>query len=240
MKRLGLALISAAILLAGCSNVKGEAITSSNHEQVLTDVAKSKMTDDEKKYFIAASMRSVLGNYTVDGKTVAQVVDEQRKWQTEQDAQAAAAHEAQLKAEAKKAALIAEMQHAVSVQPISKRYVASDWEVQRFDDEEYVTFQIHNTGNKTIKGLKGSVKFTNSFGDKVITLNIQEGGNGGEATIIKPHYIATVEDGWKVNQFEDEWKTFRATALSGMKAQWIPDQILYADGSVLKATRDDS
>lgn len=240
MKRIGVALIGVALLLGGCSNVKGEAITSSNHEQVLTDVAKSKLSDDEKKYFLAASMRSALGNYLLDGKTVSQVIDEQRKWQGEQEAQAAAAHEAQLKEEAKRAALIAEMQHAISVQPISKRFRGSDWENGEYDDHEFVTLQFHNLSKKTIKGVKGALRFTNSFGDKVIGLEIEAGGNGGEAVRLAPGESVSTEYSWKYNRFEDDWKRFSNTALSGMKAQWVPDQILFADGTVLKAPSEES
>jgi hypothetical protein len=40
---------------------------------------------------------------------------------------------------------------------------------------------------------------------------------------------------WKYNPYEDEWKTFRGTELSSMKATWVPDQILFTDGTSLKA-----
>jgi hypothetical protein len=234
------AVLGAAVLLVGCSNVKGEAFTSSNRDQILSDVAKSKLSDDDKKSFLAATMRSALGNYSVDGKTVGQVIDEQKKWQADQDAQAAAAHEAQLKAEAKRAALVAAMQHAISVQPISKRFKDSNWENGDYDQSEYVTFQFHNTGTKAIKGVKGSVRFTNSFGDKVITLELEEGGNGGEALSLRPDYILTDELSWKYNEFEDSWKTFRATELSSMKAEWDPEAIIFTDGTTLTAPDDDS
>ncbi|HEX3465497.1 MAG TPA: hypothetical protein VHS78_15720 [Candidatus Elarobacter sp.] len=239
-QRAALCLVVASLFLAGCSNVRNEAVTSSNKDQVVADVAKSAMSDDDKKAFIGASMRSALGNYTLEGKTVAQIVDEQKKWQAEQDAQAAAAHEAQLKAEAKKAALIAAMAHAVSVQPVSKRFRASDFESGNYDDEEYVTVQVHNIGTKSVKGVKGTLRFTNSFGDKVIALDIEVGGVGGEAVTLRPGGVDTTELGWHYNSFEREWNIFRNTALSGMKAQWVPKIILFADGSTLKASDDDA
>ena len=142
-------MVAAALLLGGCSDVRSEMFTTSNKDQVITDVAKSQLSDYDKKNFLAANMRSALGSYSLEGKTVAQVIEEQKKWQAEQDAQAAAAHEAQLKAEAQRAALIAEMQHAISVQPISKRFRDSDWENGVYDQAEFVTFQFHNTGKKS-------------------------------------------------------------------------------------------
>lgn len=80
--------------------------------------------------------------------------------------------------------------------------------------------------------------FTNSFGDKVIGLRLEEGGNSGDA--LRPGAIVTDEISWKVNQFDDEWKAFRGTALSSMKAGWVPDQIIFTDGTSLKAPDSDS
>jgi hypothetical protein len=203
MNKSALLLLCTTIAIGGCSNVKAQAITTSNKDQVLTDVAKSGLTDEEKKAFLAANLRSAVGEYSLEGKTVSQIIEEQQKYKAEQDAQAAAAHAAQLKAEAARSALLTEMRHAISVQPLSKRYHPSDWENQDFNDMEYVTFQYHNTGAKAIKGFKGTVRFSNSFGDKVIALNLEEGGTGGEAISFKPTTEVTNELGWKVNKFED-------------------------------------
>jgi len=239
MKAIAACCFVTALLLGGCSNVKSDAVTSSNKDQVLTDVAKSNLTDGEKKAFLAANMRSALGDYSLEGKTVSQVIDEQEKWKAEQDAQAESAHKAQMKAEAERSALINQMQHAVLVQPISKRFHEHDYESSEFNDFEYVSFQFHNIGKKTIKGFKGTVRFSNSFGDKVIALNIEEGGTGGEALHISPGAETSDELGWKYNQFEDEWSTFRNTALSSMKAEWIPKQIIFADDTSLVAPESD-
>lgn len=45
----------------------------------------------------------------------------------------------------------------------------------------------------------------------------------------------TDEMGWKVNMFEDEWKSSRKTELSDMKEHWVPEEIIYADGTTITA-----
>jgi hypothetical protein len=226
----------AGLSFVGCSNIKGEAITSSNHDQVATDVGKSNLSDDEKRTFAAAIIRSTFGGTSIDGKTVGDAISDQKKWQIDQDAQAAAAHEQQAKIEAERDAITEEMDHAVSVQPISKRFVDADYDAERFDASQYVTFQYHNLGSRAIKAIKGSVDFTNTFGDKVINLQIEdEQGRGDTNGMIPPGGVVTSEMSWKYDPYEDEWKTFRGTELSSMKATWVPDQILFTDGTSLKA-----
>jgi hypothetical protein len=230
-----LVLLVSLVATVGCSNVRGETYTSSSRDKVLTDVAQSKLPDDDKRIFIAAMMRNALGNYPAEGKTVSQVIDEQRRWQAEQDAQAAAAHEAQLKVEAARAALVAQMQHAISVQPISKIFHERDYENNVLEPYEAVTFQFHNTGNKTIKGVKGTVTLTNSFNDEVANLGVEEGGEGGKSISLRPGAEITDELTFEMNEYENKDRTFRADALSSMRASWVPEQILFSDGSTLKA-----
>ena len=240
VKQIAVGLLAATFLLAGCSNVKSETFTSSNKDQVMTDIGTAKLSDDDQKAVVGAITRSALGNYPLEGKTVGQVIDEQKKWQADQDAQAAAAQEAQLKIEAARAALVDKMQHVLAVQPISKRFQEADYDAGDYNEHEVLELQIHNRGSKIIKGFKGSLYFTNSFGDKVINLSLEVGGDGGDAISLAPGHIGSDEESWTFNKFEDQWTTFDATALSSMKAQWVPDQIIFADGSTLRAPDDDS
>jgi hypothetical protein len=231
MKVLGIGYsLAVAVLCVGCANVKGEALTSSNKDQVLTDVAKSSMNDADKAAFLAANMRATFGDYSLQGKTVDQVITEQRQYQAEQDAKAAAAHKAQLEAEAKRAALVSQLEHALDIEAVSKTLIPADAQSGTYRDIESVDFKATNTSKKAIRAFKGSMQFSDTFGDKIIKLELKDDETTLPANSSQTHAVR-----YEVNKFEDFWNKFATTRLSNMKEKWVPEQIIYTDGSMISA-----
>jgi len=221
MKRV-LIVAAIAATLVGCSNVKAETFTPSNHDQVFTDISKSHLSDDEKALMVGAIARNAMGSYPLDGKTVGQILDEQKQFVAQQDAEARAQKEAQEKEAARVAAIQASIRQAVTVAILSKHYQEFDFENRITQSGTVLKIQFHNTGNKAIRAFKGQIEFDNQFGDKITTTNIDR------EDPIKPGEIQTDS---LINEYGDA--EIRTKPLDQMKVKWIPTAILFADGTKL-------
>jgi hypothetical protein len=71
-------ILLALVALAGCSDPKNAIITKDNRYKALDDVAQ--LSADERRELIEAHARSVFGKYSIEGKTVDQVLSEQKKF----------------------------------------------------------------------------------------------------------------------------------------------------------------
>jgi len=79
MKRLFLA-VALVLTLTACSNVRNERVMDSNLESVSRDVANSKLSDDDKAAYATAVLKGSLGaGESITGKTVGQIIDEEKQ-----------------------------------------------------------------------------------------------------------------------------------------------------------------
>jgi len=235
MKRVLFASIFA-ITTVGCSSVRDEKVTSRTLDKVNGDVASSKLSEAEKKSYITAEMRAALGGPSLDGKSVREIITDQDSFQAKEDAQAAISHEAQVAEEARVSALDSKMRDSLSFIPVSKTFVPADYDSGKIGDSVSIKFNIQNKSAKIINGFRGQEEFYNGFGDKVITLNIEDGAAGGaDALRLKPEYaIYNAAYTWDYNQFERAWQIIKDSSLSSLKAKWVPSEILFSDGSSIK------
>lgn len=228
------AILAIFVGLAGCSNWKSETFTSANHEQVLSDSAKN-ATEDDKRTIAAALVRNAFGAYSVDGKSVSTVIDEQTKFAAEEKAREEAAHEAQLKVEAKRAAILAEIGAVLDVVPVSKgfspaNYVsAMETNEEAHGDKITLDVEFRNKGKKTITAFKGNLVFSNTFGDKIFTVSYDE------AEHIRSGQRLAHSGGVHFNTFMEDNVKFRNLALSQMKSRFEASAVSFADGSTLVA-----
>lgn len=151
---------------AACANVKSETYTSSSKDQVTKDVSASHLSDDEKRLYVAAIMRSSFGSYDPTAKTVAQIIDDQKTFEREEAAKEEAAKEAAAKAAAAAAAERRAMQTTLSVQATDKGFQAADYMNGIYEDSITLGVQFHNLGRKKISEAKGALVFSNHFGDQ--------------------------------------------------------------------------
>jgi len=216
--RIALALLI--LIFAGCSNPKKAVFAPGNHDKVLEQ--SQKLADDDRKELIAALARNAFAQYPLDGKTVGEVLDEQRKFEADQ----AAADRVQKAAQEKEAKRIAEaqrvMRESISVQVLSTHYQDSDFANGVYESGMVLAVQYHNTGRKKIKAFKGTLEFDNQFGDKI-----------DETTIDGEDPIAVGD-----TQRHDLISSYglskiRTRELSQMKVRWKPASILFADGSTI-------
>jgi len=78
-------LLLALVVLTGCGDPKNAVITKDNWYKALDDVG-PQLSDDERRELIEAHARSVFGKYSIEGKTINQVLSEQKKFDDDKTA----------------------------------------------------------------------------------------------------------------------------------------------------------
>jgi hypothetical protein len=163
----------------------------------------------------------------MSGKTIGQVIDEQRKF--ESDEKAREAEEARLAAEAKakKERRAAELRATLTFSVYDKSFVPSNPMSGRYQDYVTVACAYRNTSTKDIRAFTGDISFTDLFGKEIFSSSL---------TISDPIAAGATGD-WKgsmeYNQFISAHQRLRDMDLKDMKVVWMPKSIIFADGSSL-------
>lgn len=229
MRRVAFAtIVLAALLIAGCENPKNLVVTTSNQDEVLQKVAQSKkLSDEEKRTFAAAVMRAGMAKAfsdafggkpspnapTLTGKTVGQIIEEERERTAEEKERAARekrlAEEARLREEAR----LKTLRDAVLVTPFSMGEITSG-----FMPAVEIKYAIENTSGKEIRAFEGTVRFRDVLGHRV---------EDGYIKVTEP-----LKPGEKRNLTKAQFVTsLQGKKLSDVRPEWIPDTVLFADGT---------
>lgn len=214
--------------LIACSNVKDLKFTKDNQEQVMEKVRKSKdLTGEEVGLLMAALMRTAFSGEGLEGKTVGQLIQEQRKLAAEAEAKEKEVKRLADEAAKKEAAIAAELSQHILVAPFKKSFHKADWRKFAYEDTISIAFVFENKSNKDIKAFKGEAIFKDAFGEIIrkIGLTYDEGIKAGQ----KKNWYGEIQ----YNQFMEGHGKFRDTELENMKFEWKPKAIIFADGSKL-------
>jgi hypothetical protein len=220
--------VLAACFLVACSNVKDLKFTKENQEQVMEKVRKSKdLTGEEVGLLMAALIRTRLSGGGIEGKTVGQLIQEQRNVAAEGEAKEKEAKRLAEEAAKKEAEVAAELSKHILVAPFQKSFHKADYHNSEYEDKISIAFVFENKSNKDIKAFKGETIFKDAFGEpiKKINLTYDEGIKAGE----KKNWYGEL----KYNQFMADETKFRNTELENMKFEWKPKAIIFVDGSKL-------
>lgn len=220
-------LIAISILfLAACSNVKDLKFTKDNQEQVMEKIRKSKdLTGEDFGLLMAALMRTALSGSGIEGKTVGQVIEEQRRLFADAEAKDKEAKRLAAEAAKKEAEVAAELSKYILVAPYKKRFTKASIESGEFLDKILLSFTFENRSTKDIRAFQGTAIFKDLFGTKIrdIQLTIDEG--------IKAGHRVNWNGEVGYNEFIPAQRKFRDTDLKNMKYEWKPEAIIFADGS---------
>jgi len=219
------------LLLVSCRNVKDLRFRKDNTESVMQKVQKSRdLTGEEVQLLMAATMRSAFEQGTFEGKTVGQVIREQRKLL--QDADARDKEEKRLADEAKRRedSLGNELRQYLTVTIYDKSFHKADIYSGEYQDYILSKFAFENRGQKDIRAFRGTVVFQDLFGQELYSTGLayDEGIRAGQ----KKNWTGTI----KYSEFEDALVRLRSKDLSNLKVEWRPKTILFADGGVLGDT----
>jgi hypothetical protein len=217
--------------MISCSNtnIKTLEINNNNKDEVIEKVKKSKdLTGEEVGLFFGSLARtSVSGKQLSQGKTVGNLIDDQRKVVEEEKAKEAEAKRLAEEAKQKEDKIAKELSEYITVVPLKKVFKKANIYNGEFQDKIVVYMVFENKGDKDIRAFKGKTIFNNLFGEPIYetTLYYDEGLKSKE----KKRWIGVI----KYNQFNEHHNKFNSTELDNMKYEWKPIGIMFKDGSKL-------
>ena len=234
MRRSAIALLAGALTFCyGCgSDPHKLKITEQNKGSFMESIKDSKgLTVEENRLLIAYEIRNVTGrafggNETnVVGKTVAQVIQEERQLEEKQKKEQVEQNRLAEEAAAKEQARAAELRKAVNLSVYDKSFQAADPTEGSYQDYIVIRCAYENTSGKNIRAFKGKLHFTDLFGGEIYQsgLTISDPIEAGQ----KATWAGTI----KYNQFLDNDVRLKNAALRDMKAEWLPSSIIFTDGT---------
>ena len=259
-----LSLLVVLIAFTSCKqNVKDIEVTEDNFETVFEDIEDSKdLTVGEGRLLQAYMMRMAMlaafqaafskegGDIseenagkvmwtmidsTGEGKTIGDLIEDQIKWEAEQEIQAAeeemrAADEKvrRDKAQAEEERQREQLRGVLSVTIYDKGFIEGDW-------KDYITIKISydNTSDRDIRGFKGDMVFDDLFGDPIMRVSLKEDD------VLKAGQSRRVSRTIDYNQFRDSDQRLKSTQLDNLSIRWEPETILFTDGESLSIDAPD-
>jgi hypothetical protein len=209
-------------------------ITEANKDSYLEELKDLRgLTVEENQLLISYELRRGLGGLLGleppqhVGKTVGQILEEQRAFQ--ESAKAAEVEQARLAAEAKakQDAQAEQLRSSIALAVYEKGFVESNWRANQYKDLVTIECTYENKSSRDIRAFTGTIRFNDLFDRKLFESSI---------TISDPVAAGTRgtwSGGIEYNEFVDEHQALRNTPLENMKVVWLPASILFADGSRL-------
>jgi len=188
------------------------------------------LTVDEARLLVAYNIRrgvgKAFGTSSEDpvGKTVGELLVELKKQGgyegTEAEREKRLADEAKVRAEAQ----AAELRKSIDLTVLEKGFRRSDTNGGP-GNQITIKCTYQNSSAKDIRAFRGKIQFADLFGTEIYTtvLTISDPVTAGQ----KGNWEGVIE----YNQFLGPDRQLRNTELKDMKVTWIPESVIFADGS---------
>lgn len=217
--------LSALLILAGCSDPKNYEVTK------LTDAQRKelgqKLTADEGQKLTAWMMRNALtGQEPPIGTTVAMALKQQDEWIAKRKEEEAKAEELRKRVEAERKAKQEEFSKLLSVALLSKKNNTKEF------GQQWVGLELafDNRSDKDIQGIKGVLRLTDIFGDKILNINwsYDRGVSAKQSAVERG-------SGVDINQFKDSDMKLWNTDFDKIKSTFDVSTIIFKDGTRIDA-----
>jgi hypothetical protein len=229
-----------ALLCIGCSNVRNEKVTQTSLDSVGNDVKNSKLSDTDKAAFLTAIMRNAMGaGASYEGKTVGEVIDQEKQDEAadaaRQQAQAAADAAAKARADAAEKAMATTV--GLSVYKFTYIPEDPDWIETGGAQQDEVKFYFSgsNSSSKNVRAFEGMLTIQDSLGNKVADLKFEFTPNNDISANSTFDASKTVG----ASGFGEDLSRLKDTPLSRLKMTWHPSKVVFADGTSM-TTGDES
>lgn len=241
-----IALLTMALIIAGCSNPKDIVLGPEPLKQLAEQGEQiKKLPEEERTLLVAYLTANAIGNLfggqakPVTGLTIGEVLVDAQAWKMKMQAAEAEAKKKEAEAEALKVKIIAErkaiankISSSAVVAIIDKKVLPQDYSVGRYTDMLSLRYAIENKSNKTIRQIKGMVIFKDATGDQIgqLYVNIDEPIGAGKSL------NTTTGIGWKINSYQNgDIEKIARTEFGSMTASFEPEAIAFEGGEVIKA-----
>jgi hypothetical protein len=218
------AALLAAIVLTGCSDPKNYPITKLTEAQKIE--LGQKLTSDEGQKLAGWMLRSSLSKDPLEGVTVAQALKQQDDWIAKEKRDAEVAAALKKKVDADRKLKQAEFANLLTVALINKKSSVGEY------GKRWVGLEVayENKGEKDILGVKGVLRITDIFGDKI--MNIRWSFDQGIAA--KQSFIEKGV-GVNINQFMDDNMKLYLSDFDKLKSTFEVATIIFKDGTQMDA-----
>ncbi len=237
-----LMIVSLLLVAVGCGDPKDVELSTLTQEQ--TAKLEKKLNGEEMRllmgYQLRHSMSAALGGKAAPaGVTVNQAIKDQREWVEKQKQEELVAAERRRKEEADAAELKKkldaeqkakqeEFAKLLSAVLVGKRNVDQSY------GRKFVSLQMayENKTDKDIAGVKGVLRLTDMFDDKIMNVRWSyDGGIRAKQTIVEKG------SGVDINEFKDTDMKLWNTDQDKLKAIFEPSTIIFRDGTRLDAPK---
>jgi len=233
-----LPLFALLLVATGCgSDPHNLKITETNKDSFMNELKDSRGLSVEEVGLLTTSQirraaAKTLGGSEepIVGKTVGGIINEERKAQADAKIREEEQKKLAAEAKAKADALTAQLRNAISLTVFDKGFQPSAPLSGRYEDYITIKCAYENKSDKDIRAFRGHVQFTDLFGKEIYTTNMTI------SDPLKAGQRATWEGVIKYNQFISEQQELRNANLADMKIVWLPDGVLFADGTSLGET----
>lgn len=170
------------------------------------------------------------------GKTVGEVLERARKWETLVAAQKEADEQKAKEAEVLRQKVVDErnvahalINAAVTLAVVDKK-VSTNADLLR--SEMQLTFAIENKGQRPLKLLKGKLSFFDSAGDFIGGLKVEFDEHIAPGKVLQTHGPLV----WDLRSYmTGSIEKIASASLANLKTQFEPESLVFEDGTVLKA-----
>lgn len=227
-----------ALLLIACSN-PNDTIIPSDMSKWDTELAPAlkKLPEEDRKlvaaYLMRAKLVETLGKEPMPlGLTVGEALAQQKQWQAEEEKKAAAAKALKERLQREQEEARAAIGQAVTVTFLNKRQLPKNWEAERFSDTQQFTIGVENKSDKELVGVSGEIRFIDVFDKDVGGVNFRISEK------IKPGGTYRWNGERRYNEFVDSHKAIWNLEDGKFTTRFVPEAVVYADGSKLAAPKD--
>jgi len=231
--------LALALLVGACSRSKDAVIPNDPSKWSQLAEQTKDLSSNDKQLLGAYLARNTLGNILAHtggippGTTVGEAIDQQRDFEAKQKLADAQAEALKARATAERQAAIDKLNHLVTFAVVSKTLEPKNYEAGRYSDRISFVFAVKNNTPKNIAGVKGMVEFRDMFGTTIEDVGISLD------RAVPANSEKTVDGfGKDVNQFENRDQQLATTDLSKMKVTFVPEMVVFADGTSEKAPEE--
>ena len=224
--------------LAACSNPNDIVLGADPMKTIEANAeAIKKLSEEDRKLLIySVGMSQMAGIFASKGEpnplaglTIGEVLSRAKKKKAETEAKNKESEELRKKVEAQTKLMQEEFQKILTVALVNKRNVMQEYG-RRFVN---LDMAYENKGNKDIQGVKGVLRVTDIFGDKI--LNVRWSYDKG----IKAGKTATEKNvGIDINQFKEDDMKLWNTDFDKLKSSFDVQTIIFVGGEKLQVTQE--
>jgi hypothetical protein len=180
------------------------------------------------KYLMRTKMSEAFAGKSMPvGTTLGQAIESEKKFEAEQAAKRAEEEALKKKLLAEQAAALATLDKAATVTLVSKREVPKDFSANRYSEYQELVIGVKNNSDKPMAGIAGEMKFIDLFDKEVASTNFRISES------IPPGGTYTWHGGRNYNQFIESHRALWNLELGKFTTKFVPDMIVYADGTKL-------